>query len=50
MAVYRPKYRDPKTGKLIESEICWCNFRFAGKRYRKSTMSTRKTVRLEIER
>src|SRR5215469_11349315 len=58
MAVYRPKYRDPKTGKLIESEIWWCNFRFAGKRYRESTMSTRKTVaseyekkrRLEIER
>src|SRR5215469_14266369 len=58
MAVYRPKYRDPKTGKLVESEIWWCNFRFAGKRYRESTLSTRKTVaseyekkrRLEIER
>jgi hypothetical protein len=44
MAVYRPKYRDPKTGKPVESSIWWCHFRFAGKRYRESTMTTRKTL------
>ena len=50
MAVYRPKYRDPKTGELVESEIWWCNFRFAGKRYRESTESPRKTVAVEFEK
>ena len=50
MAVYRPKYGDPKTGKLIQSEIWWCNFRFSGKRYRESTMSTRKKAASEYER
>ena len=58
MAVYRPKYRDPKTGALVESKVWWCEFSFAGKRYRESTKSKRKTLagdyenrrRLEIER
>ena len=26
MAVYRPKYRDQKTGELVESEIWWYEF------------------------
>ena len=50
MAVYRPKYRDPKTGELVESTIWWCEFSFAGKRYRESTEESRKTLALEFEK
>ncbi len=58
MAVYKQKYRHPKTGELVESEIWWCEFSFAGKRYRESTKTTRKTLagdyekrrRLELQR
>jgi hypothetical protein len=50
MAVYRPKYRDPKTGALVESEVWWCEFSFAGKRYRESTKTTRKTLAGEYEK
>jgi integrase len=50
MAVYRPKYRDPKTGEPVESGVWWCSFRFAGKRYRESTMTTRKTLAVEYEK
>jgi integrase len=50
MAVYRPKYRDPKTGERIESSIWWCCFWFAGKCYRESTMTTRKTLAVEYEK
>lgn len=50
MAVYRPKYRDPKTGKLVESTIWWCEFTFAGKRHRASTKESRKTLAAEFEK
>src|SRR5665213_1948623 len=58
MAVYRPKYRDPKTKKLKQSRHWWYEFVFAGKRIRECTESTRKTIaqdaeknrRLELER
>jgi integrase len=58
MAVYKQKDRDPKTGELVESGIWWCEFSFAGKRYRESTKTTRKTLagdyekrrRLELQR
>src|SRR5450631_898716 len=58
MSVYRPKYRDPKTGKLKQSRHWWYEFVFAGKRIRECTESTRKTIaidaqknrRLELER
>ena len=58
MSVYRPKYRDPKTGDLVESATWWIEFVFAGKRIRESANTTRKTIateyqktrRLELER
>lgn len=58
MAVYRPIYTDPKTGRLKESRIWWYEFTFAGKRVRESSKSKRKTIvekaeknrRLELEK
>jgi integrase len=50
MAVYRPKYRDPKTGDLTESRVWWYEFIFAGKRVRESANTTRKTIAKEAER
>src|SRR5262245_41798102 len=49
MAVYRPKYKDPKTGQLKEQTVWWCEFQFAGKRYRESTKTTRKTLAAQYE-
>src|SRR5512142_747431 len=49
MAVYRPKYRDKKIGELVESEIFWYEFTFAGKRIRESAKTTRKTIATEAE-
>lgn len=50
MAVYRPKYRDPKTGELVESRVYWYEFTFAGKRHRDSTKQTLKTLAAEVEK
>ena len=50
MAVYRPKYRDKKTGELVESEVYWYEFTFAGKRHRDSTKQTLKTLASEVEK
>jgi integrase len=50
MAVYRPKYRDPRTGELVESHVWWYEFTFAGKRYRGSTKEDRKTLAGEFEK
>jgi integrase len=50
MAVYRPKYRDKQTGELVESEIWWYDFGFAGKRYRGPTAQTRKTLAGDFEK
>lgn len=58
MAVYRPKYRDKKTGESVESEVYWYEFTFAGRRIRESAKTTRKTIatgaeknrRLELEK
>jgi integrase len=44
MAVYRPKYRDPKTGESVRSTVWWYEFNFAGRRVRESSKSTRKTI------
>lgn len=44
MSVYRPKYKDPKTGKLVEAEFWWYSFYFAGKRVRESTKTHLKTL------
>lgn len=50
MSVYRPKYRDQKTGELRESGNWWCEFTFAGNRYRTNTHQTLKTLAREFEK
>src|SRR5262245_14755265 len=50
MAVYQPKYRNPKTGKLVKSRVWWFEFIFAEKRIRESAKTTRKTIAIEAER
>lgn len=50
MSVYRPKYKDPKTGKTKESATWWYEFTFAGKRIRESAKPSRKTVATEAEK
>src|SRR5437870_4040842 len=50
MAVYRPKYRDPKSQKLVRSRIWWVEFTLAGKRVRESAKTTRKTLATEYEK
>jgi len=50
MAVYRPKYRDPKSGKLVRSTIYWVEFSIAGKRVRESSKTSRKTIAGEYEK
>jgi integrase len=50
MAVYRPKYKDPKTGKAVRSAVWWYEFAFAGRRVRESAKTTRKTVAGEAEK
>jgi len=49
MAVYKPKYRDAKTGKLVSGSIWWYEFNFAGSRVRESSKSTRKTIAILAE-
>jgi integrase len=44
MAVYRPKYKDPKTGKLVFSRVYWFEFTYAGNRIRESSKQTKKTL------
>jgi integrase len=50
VAVYRPKYRDPKTGKRLQQAVWWYDFIFAGKRYRGSTELTLKTLAIDYEK
>ena len=49
MAIYRPKYRDPRTGKLVESDICWFEFEFKGERIRQSTHTANERAARQIE-
>ena len=44
MSVYRPKYRDPKSGELKEATIWWYEFVYDGQRVRESAKTARKTV------
>ena len=58
MSVYRPTYKDQKTGKTKQSKVWWYHFTFAGRHIQESSKSTRKTIatgaekkrRLEMER
>ena len=50
MAVYRPTYKDPKTGQQVQSSTWWYEFSFSGRRIRESSKSTRKTIAIEAEK
>src|SRR5260370_25542052 len=50
MAVYRPTYRDPKTGETKQQKVWWYNFTFAGRHIQESSKSTRKTIATEAEK
>jgi hypothetical protein len=50
MSVYRPKYRDPKTGKLKQSKQWWYDFTYDGRRHCNAAKTTRKTIATEAER
>ena len=50
MSVYRPTYRDPKTGNQKQSAIWWYHFTFAGRRIQESSKSTRKTIATEAQK
>jgi integrase len=50
MAVYRPKYRNPKTGELLESQVWWYEFIYSGKRVRASAKTSKKTIAGEAEK
>ena len=49
MAVYRPKYRNKKTGELVEAEIWWYKFTFSGRLIRESTKTHLLTLAREAE-
>jgi integrase len=49
MAVYKPKYRDKRTGELKESRIWWYDFSFAGRRIQESTKTHLLTLAREAE-
>jgi integrase len=50
MSLYRPKYRDSKTGELKEAACWWIDFTIGNKRIRKSAETTRKTIAAEYEK
>lgn len=50
MSVYRPTYKDAKTGETKQQRIWWYDFVFAGRRIQESSKSTRKTVAKEAEK
>jgi integrase len=50
MSVYRPTYKDPKTGKTKQQKVWWYHFQFAGRHIQESTKSTRKTIAVESEK
>jgi len=49
MAIYRPTYRDPKTGERRKSSVWWYQFRMAGRRIRESTGTDKATLARKAE-
>lgn len=49
MSVYKPKYRNPKTGERVECKIYWMAFQFHGQRIRESTGMPSITRAREVE-
>lgn len=50
MAVYKPTYKDPKTGEKKEAAYWWIDFTIGDKRVRESAETTRKTIAVEYEK
>lgn len=50
MAVYRPTYRDQKTGEKKQSKVWWYDFVYDGARIFASAKTTRKTIAIETEK
>ncbi|HLM97788.1 MAG TPA: site-specific integrase [Bryobacteraceae bacterium] len=50
MAVYRPTYKDRKTGASVVQRVWWYEFVYAGRRVRESSGSVRKTIAVEAEK
>lgn len=49
MSVFRPKFRDPKTGKRKPAAVWWYKFYFAGQCIRESAKTTSKTLAKQAE-
>jgi hypothetical protein len=47
--IYKPKYRDPKTGELVVSNIYWYKFLLDGKLVRASTKQSNDKIARQIE-
>lgn len=47
--IYKPTYRDKKTGEVRETDIYWYKFRFNGKLVRESTKQTNDKVARQME-
>lgn len=54
MSVFRPTYKDKKTGEVKQSATWWYGFIYAGKRYRESAKTLaearEKSRKLDLER
>ncbi len=50
MGLYRPQYKDKKTGELKQSKIWYYDFFFAGRRIKESAKTKSKTVAKEAEK
>jgi integrase len=49
MALYRPKFKDPKTGKRNSAAVWWYKFYFAGQCIRESAKTSSKTIAKQAE-
>jgi integrase len=49
MAVFRPKFKDPKTGERKAASVWWYKFYFAGQYIRESAKTTSKTLAKQAE-
>jgi integrase len=50
MSLFRPTYKDKKTGEKKESSTWWFEFVYAGRRYRESADTSRKTLAAQREK
>jgi integrase len=50
MSIFKPTYRDKKTGKKKKSNVWWFEFTYASRRIRESAKTSRKTIAVEAEK